>query len=139
MFIASVFLGCNQDRVTVNNQITDPHVIIENESIYDWLQLEKINYFTRKDGLIEVEARFRNFDNSNKIVAYKINWMDENGFIEKTILSRWAIAEVEERRTFVIHGISPSIKIKSFEIRLQEPTKDDSLRKDSYHKEYRGN
>ena len=134
-----IFSGCNQNRITVNNQISDPHVIIENESIYNWLQLEKVNYFTRKDDLMEVEARFRNFSDWNKVLAYKINWMDENGFVEKTILSKWTITEVEERRGFIIHGIAPSMKIKSFEIRLQEPTKDDKLRKDSYHNEYQGN
>lgn len=139
LFAAMFFSGCNQNKVSINNQITDPNVIIENESIYNWLQLDKVNYFTRDDGLMEVEARFRNFSDSNKVLAYKINWMDKNGFIEKTILSRWTITQVEERRALIIHGIAPSMKIKSFEIRLQEPTKDDGLRKDSYHNEYQGN
>lgn len=139
LFATIIFSGCNQNKVTLNNQISNPNVIIENESLYNWLKLEKVNYFTRKDGLMEVEARFRNFSNSNEVLAYKINWMDENGFIEKTILSKWTITKVEERRGLIIHGIAPSMKIKDFEIRLQEPTKDDSLRKDSYHNEYQGN
>lgn len=139
IFSALIFSGCNQNKVSVNNQITDPHVLIENESIYNWLQLERVNYFTREDGLMEVEARFRNFSNLNKVLAYKISWMDKNGFVEKTILSKWTITKVEERRGLIIHGIAPSMKIKKFEIRLQEPTKDDNLRKDSYHNEYQGN
>ena len=134
-----IFTGCNQNRVAIDNTISDPHVIIENPSIYNWLKLERVNYFTREDGLMEVEVRFRNFTNSNKVLAYRINWMDKNGFVQKTILSKWTITEVEERRGLIIHGIAPSMKVKDFEVRLQEPTKDDSLRKSSYHNEYQGN
>lgn len=137
--MAIFFTGCNQNQVTLNNQISDPHVIIENPSIYKWLQLERVNYFTREDGLMEVEAKFRNFSDDNQILSYRIDWMDANGFVQKTILSKWTVTEVEERRSLVIHGIAPSMKVKEFEIRLQEPTKDDSLRRDSYHYEYQGN
>jgi len=139
IFAIFLFTGCNQNKVSIDNKITDPHVIIENPSIYNWLKLERVNYFTREDGLMEVEARFRNFSSSNKVLAYKVNWMDKNGFVQKTILSKWTITEVEERRGLIIHGIAPSMKVKDFEIRLQEPTKDDSLRKSSYHNEYQGN
>ena len=134
-----VFSGCNQKQVDINQKISDPHVIIENPSIYKWLQFDDVNYFKREDGLMEVEVRFRNFTNSNKIVSYKIDWMDENGFIQKSILSKWVIVEIEERRNLVIHGISPSTKIENFKIRLQEPTKDDRLKRDAYHYEYQRN
>lgn len=134
-----ILTGCNQNRVSINNQISDPHVIVENPSLHKWLQLERVNYFERKDGLMEVEVKFRNFSDYNQLLSYRINWLDENGFVQKSILSRWVVSEVEERRSLVIHGIAPSIKVKSFEIRLQEPTKDDNLRRDSYHYEYQGN
>lgn len=137
LIAVAMFAGCVQP-VVINKTITDPHVIIENESIYDWLQFENVNYIQRDDGLIEVEAVFRNFTSNNKVLAYKIDWIDQNNFIQKSILSKWTIVKVEERRNLVIHGISPSMKVKDFRIRLQEPTDDDELRRDSYHYEYQG-
>lgn len=135
--LAVLFLsGCVQNQVDIKPRITDPHIIVENDSLYNWLQLEKVNYFTRNDGLLVVEAKFKNITPINNKVGYKIDWIDENGFTQKSILSRWIITEVEESRSFVISGISPSIKIKDFEIRLQLPTSDDKNRKDSYHYNY---
>ena len=137
-FFLAFFAGCTEQPQIVQN-ISDPHVVIENSKLYDWLQFDTINYVKRDDGLIEVEARFRNFSDYNQLVAYKIDWMDANGFVQKSLLSKWTITQVEERRNLVIHGIAPSMKIQDFKIRLQKPTADDNLRKDSYHREYQGN
>lgn len=139
LFVAALFTGCAQNQVDLNPRVTDSHVIIENPNLYDWLKLEKVNYFTRKDDLLVVEARLKNLSTFNKKVAYKIDWIDENGFTQKSILSKWVVAEVEERRDLIIQGISPSMKIKDFQIRIQVPTSDDSYRNDSYHNQYHGN
>lgn len=129
------FNGCAQ-QADIKPRVTDPHIIVENTSLYNWLDLEKVNYFKRDDGLLVVEAKFKNYSTFNHKVAYKIDWIDKNGFTEKSILSRWVVAEVEQRRALVIKGIAPSIKITDFEIRLQNPTSDDANRKDSYHSDY---
>lgn len=130
------FTACSQNQLDLKPRISDSHVIVENSSLYDWLELEKVNYFKRSDGFLVIEAKFKNLNSFNKRVAYKIDWIDENGFTQKSILSRWINTEVEQNRSFVIHGIAPSIKVKDFEIRLQVPTNDDRKRKDSYHNEY---
>lgn len=134
--VVSIFTGCAQNGVDLKPRINDSHVIVENSSLYEFLELEKVNYFTRNDGFLAVEVKFKNLSSFNKKVAYKIDWLDENGFTQKSILSRWKVAEIEENRSFIIHGISPSIKVKDFGIRLQLPSKDDRSRKDSYHNEY---
>jgi uncharacterized protein YcfL len=72
----------------------------------------------------------------NRNVAYKIDWIDKNGFIVKTILSKWKMATVEENRDFTINGVSPSNQIKDFVIRVQDTSRDDEQRKDSSHYEY---
>lgn len=136
LFIMNVFSGCVQNNVDLKPRISDSHVLVENTNLYEWLELEKVNYFKRKDDLLVVEGRFNNLSSINKKVAYKINWIDEDGFVEKSILSRWIVVEVEQNRSFIISAISPSMKIKDFEIRLQIPTSDDKNRNDSYHSEY---
>lgn len=132
----SFFAGCVQSQVDLTPRISDPHILVENPSLYDWLELEKVNYFKREDGLMVVEAKFKNLSQFNQKVAYKIDWMDKNGFTQKSILSRWIVSEVEQKRSFLIKGIAPSIKITDFEIRLQIPSSDDKKRKDSYHNQY---
>lgn len=133
--IALFFVGCNQSP-TINQSFTDPHIRVENPSLYNWLKFDFVNYTIRKDGLLELEARFRNFSNYNKTIAYKIHYRDENGFTQKTLMSKWTFTEVESRRDLVIHGISPNAKSADFVIVLQEPTQDDKLREDAYHKRY---
>ena len=128
--------GCAQTQEDIKPRITDPHVIIENSSLYKWLELDRVNYFKREDGLLVVEAKFKNISSYNRDVAYKIDWLDKNGFVEKSILSRWIVATVEQQRALVIKGIAPSMKITNFQIKVQKPTSDDRNRKDSYHYEY---
>ena len=136
LLIATIFfVGCSKAPV-VNQSFSDPHVSIESPSIYKWLKFDFINYVKRDDGLIEFEARFTNFEDKNKLIAYKIFWTDENGFSQKTLMSKWTYTSVEARRNLVIHGISPNAKSKDFMVVLQEPTKDDALREGSYNKRY---
>ncbi|MSN96152.1 DUF1425 domain-containing protein [Campylobacter sp. FMV-PI01] len=136
------FVGCggvNHMNVSKNMQaniITDPHVKFDDSSLFKWLKFEFINYIQRQDGLIEFEAVFKNNSKINKLLSYKIIWKDENGFTQKTIMSKWTKASIESGRFLNIHAISPSIKSKDFEIIIQEPTKDDNKRNDSYHKQY---
>lgn len=132
---AMLFVGCSK-QPDMNQSFTDPHVSIESPSIYEWLKFDFINYIKRDDGLIEFEARFTNFKDKNKLIAYKVFWTDENGFTQKTLMSKWTYASVESRRNLIIHGISPNAKSKDFTVVLQEPTKDDSLREGSYNKRY---
>ena len=133
------FTGCTQNQPSINSKITDPHIIMENGSMDGWLEFQTVNYLTREDGLMEVEARFRNYSSFDKTVAYKINWMDKNNFIEKSILSKWVVVEIQSQRGLTIHGISPSNRIKDFQILIQETSTNDDLRKNSYHKEYTNN
>ncbi|PLY08644.1 MAG: hypothetical protein C0626_12370 [Arcobacter sp.] len=126
------FSGCAQKEL----EVSDSHIIIEDSSLEEWLKLERVNHVKRHDGFILLEAKFKNTSSTNKKVVYKIEWLDRNGFSERTILSQWKIAEVEAKRGFMIRAISPSIRAEGFEIRLQEPTEDDMRRKDSYNYEY---
>lgn len=130
-------IGCSKaPKTDIIEQVTDPHVRYESPKLRKWLKFEFINYIKRDDGLIEFEARFSNISSKNRNLSYKVQWKDQNGFMQKTLISRWIYTQVEARRNLVIHGISPSIKSSDFIITLQQPTKNDKLRKDSYHKRY---
>ncbi|WP_375724819.1 YcfL family protein [Arcobacter sp. KX21116] len=131
-----LFSGCAQKEVKVEPKISDDSHIVIDKALDSWLKLEKLNYFQKSDGFWVVQARFKNTTYMNRNVAYKIDWIDKNGFIVKTILSKWKKATVEENRDFTINGVSPSNQIKDFVIRVQDTSRDDEQRKDSSHYEY---
>lgn len=133
LFVVFIFIfsGCASKL-----EVSDSRIVVGDSSIDGWLKLVKVNHYKREDGLLMVQAKFKNLTSSNKKVVYKIDWLDKNGFTQKSILSKWVIVEIEANREFVIQAISPSIKVEDFEIRLDEPTENDTNRKDSYHQEY---
>ncbi len=131
-----LFSGCTQQPQVTNPGLTDPHVRYESPRLHNWLKFNFINYIQRKDGLREFEAQFVNNSPYNKTLTYKVQWKNENGFVQKTLMSRWIRTEVEAKRSLVIHGISPNAKSSDFVILLQEPSRDDALRKDAYRNRY---
>lgn len=137
-----VFSGCakNEDYlINLEKFKSEPKIILQTEELAEWIFLEEINSYNRPDGLLEIEARFQNNSNSNEKLSYKIDWRDENGFTYKSILSKWIVVEVEENRKLIIKGISPSIKVRDFRIRIQKPTADDTYRKNQNNNQYQGN
>lgn len=137
-----IFSGCvNNEAYLMNLEKfkAEPKIILQNKELAKWIFLEELNSNNKADGLLEIEARFINNSNSNEKLAYKIDWRDENGFTYKSILSKWIVVEVEENRELIIKGISPSIKVKDFRIRIQKPTADDSYRKNQNNNQYQGN
>lgn len=114
-FVTFIFIGCaNQKQIDVSN--INPKVILEDDSLNSWLEINSVNYFKREDGLLNVQASFKNTSSFNKKILYKIQWLDENNFVEKTLLSRWTFKELAKEGAFLINGISPSSKTKDFRI-----------------------
>ncbi len=140
--ITFTFSACAKNEqylLNIEKFKSEPKIVLQTEKMGKWLFLDDLTYRERKDGLLEVEARFQNHSDSNENVAYKIDWKDKDGFTQKSILSRWIVVGVEERRELLIKGISPTIKAKGFRIRLQKPTRDDLYRKNQNNNEYQGN
>lgn len=132
-----LFTGCASSNQKIEPKVKqDNRVQYDDKSLHNWLEFSGLNEVKRSDGLIEFEALFINTSSSNKLVSYKIDWKDENGFTQKTIMSKWTKALVENGRMLSIHGISPSVKSQDFILILQKPTSDDKKRDDSYHKRY---
>ncbi len=139
--ISMLFLGagCASRTHKADEQrmaVTNPRVKIEDSAIQKWLRTDFVHTVQRADGLVEFEARFTNMSRYGKKLAYKVEWLDENGFVQKTLMSRWILSEVEGRKNLVIHGISPSAAVKDFFLILQRPNYYDNLKRDAYHKQH---
>lgn len=136
-----IFTGCAKNEaylMNIEKFKSEPKIVLQNEKLAKWLFLEELTYDKRADDLLEVEARFQNKSDFNEKVAYKIDWKDKKGFTYKSILSKWVVVEIEERRELIIKGISPSTKVEGFRIRIQQPTSDDKYRQNQNNKQYQG-
>lgn len=133
IFLLSVFLlsGCVK-------KVKDPNFTVEDSGIYDTLEFVDMVKRTKEDGFLEIQAVFKNYTNSNKTVAYKVDWYDNDGFLIDTIMSKWKVVEVEAKRNFVLKAVAPSIKAVDYKIRMQFPSDDDEFRNNPAQYEYQG-
>ncbi len=119
-----LFSGCvnklQQDQ-NVSNTYEKSKIIFQSNEIQNWLILEDLIYKKREDGLTQIEARFFNKNSFDDKVAYRIDWLDKDGFTISSLLSKWEVKEVYGNANLIIQAISPSIKAVDFSIKLRNP------------------
>ncbi|NLK66625.1 MAG: YcfL family protein [Campylobacteraceae bacterium] len=127
--------GCGISPV---ERLAEHNIIVENKSIMSDFKIVSVVSKDRNDGLKEAQAVLKNDTRKNREIAYKVDWIDKDGFTRDSILSKWKVVRVEAGRDVVIGGISPSSDVSDFKIRINYPTKDDKLRKNPANYEYQG-
>lgn len=120
IFSFLIFCGCV-------NKIDHPNFAIEDSKIYDYFEFVSLNENDRQDGLKQIQAIFKNYTDDDTKVAYRVDWFDENGFLIKSIMSSWKVAIVEGKRDLVIESISPSLKAKTYKVKMQFPNNNDEM------------
>lgn len=135
VFVAIALIGCG---ISPKERLAEHNIILEDDDIMDDFKIVSVASKDREDGLKEAQAVLKNDTKKNRQIAYKVDWIDENGFVRDSILSKWKVVEVEAGRNVVIEGISPNSSISDFKIRLNYPSKDDKFRKNPAHFEYQG-
>ncbi|MFV0480799.1 MAG: DUF1425 domain-containing protein [Campylobacteraceae bacterium] len=116
----------------------NPNIMID-DSINIWLDIENITSLIRMDNMMEVEIVGRNIGSIPRTLAYRVDWYDQNGFVIKSILTKWKVASVEEGRNIVIRSVRPSVDATNYKVRITMPTETDVKRyKNLNKKEYKG-
>lgn len=131
-----VFLGCG---ISPSQRLKEHNIIVEDKSIMDDFKIVSVVSKDRDDGLKETQAVLKNDTNKNQLISYKIDWLDKDGFVRESILSKWKTVNVEAKKDVIIGGISPSINASEFKIRINYPTKYDKKRVNPANYEYQGN
>lgn len=130
-----VFLGCG---ISPTERLKEHNIIVEDESIMDDFKIVSVVSKDRDDGLKEAQAVLKNSTNKNRLISYRVDWLDKDGFVRESLLSNWKTVNVEAKRDAVIGGISPSVNASDFKIRINYPTKDDKKRINPVNYEYQG-
>ena len=79
------------------------------------IELSEPIYVTDSNGLIRIEMLLDNDSNTNYTLRYRVQWVDEQGFVIPTVMSRWETTVVQARQTQRIFSIAPSPKaVKAF-------------------------
>lgn len=74
----------------------------------------------REDGLMRTQIEGENLSGSYKQLEYKIVWLDDDGFVIKSILSNWRKFSAEANQPFYITNIAPNAKASDFRLYIRE-------------------
>ncbi|NLY04165.1 MAG: YcfL family protein [Campylobacter sp.] len=133
--VALLFTGC---AISPEERLAEHNIIVEDSGIMRDFKIVSVVSKDRDDGLKEAQAVLKNDTSKNRKISYKVDWVDKDGFVQDSLLSKWKTVNVEAGRNAIISGISPSIDTSDFKIRINYPSKDDEKRIDSAHYEYQG-
>ena len=78
----------------------------------------------RKDGFMRTQIEGENLSGSYKQLEYKIVWLDDDGFVIKSILSKWRKFSAEANQPFYITNIAPNTKASDFRLYIREDNKE---------------
>jgi len=124
-----VFLlsGCNQTPKPSSKVVK---VVGSCSSRY--ISIEDIKGRIKENGFMEAQITGENLTNDYTRVAYKIAWLDENGFTIDTILSNWSSVPADAKQPFYIHLTSPNTKAKSFRLYIKKEGETTLCQKPNY-------
>ena len=71
-------------------------------------------------GLMEVQLAGVNNTSSYKKLEYRIEWLDNNGFLIETIMSRWTDFPAYGNSEFGFKAVAPSTDATDFRIKIRE-------------------
>ena len=74
----------------------------------------------KADGFMQAQVIGENTSDTYQRLEYKIVWFDNEGFVIKSILSKWRETPAYANQPFHISNISPSTKAKTFRVYLRQ-------------------
>lgn len=121
IFLAFLIFGCSSHK-EVKQVLHDNDIVVENDKVFKYFELISVNKAKKDHSLTQVEAIFKNKTGSKKLIAYKVDWFESDGFSKDNIMSRWVVANVEPSRTFKVYSVSPSQSADNYKIYLTLPS-----------------
>ncbi len=118
----ALFFGCTSNNELYPPSTKDSRVTYKDVSLHEWLQLQSVKSRKNADGLLRFQAKFVNTVASDKSLLYRISWIDKEGFVQKSILSRWNKAVVKGNSFVYIDGISPNGNSRDYTLEVLNDT-----------------
>ena len=114
-------VGCaasNKSKTT--KKPVDSRVAIVDVIVARKLPVIDVIAHTRPDGLMEVQVTGRNYTSRYYKLEYKAEWLDKNGFVIKTILSRWTAFPAYEQSEYMFKAVAPKAVAVDFRIKIRK-------------------
>jgi len=93
--------------------------IIDSFLAYE-ISITRVKTLTNKGELMEVQLTGVNNTSSYKKLEYKIEWLDKNGFLIETVMSRWTAFPAYGNSEFGFRAIAPATAATDFRIKIRE-------------------
>ena len=115
-FVA-IFSGCVEQP--------NPSVVTVNEKCgTDTLKIINIKGQKQADGFMKTQITGMNSADHYQKLEYKIIWLDRDGFVIKSILSKWRETPADAKQEFYITNISPNTKASDFRLYIRQNEKE---------------
>jgi len=115
------FVGCaasNTPKAT--KKPVDSRVTIVDVALVRKLPVTDVIVHTRPDGLMEVQVTGRNYTSTYYALEYQAEWLDKNGFVIETILSRWTAFPTYEQSEYKFKAVAPKSAAVDFRIKIRK-------------------
>jgi len=93
--------------------------IIDSYLAYE-ISITGVKTLTNTGGLMEVQLTGINSTSSYKKLEYRIEWLDNNGFLIETVMSRWTDFPAYGNSVFGFRAVAPKAAAVDFRINIRE-------------------
>lgn len=98
----------------------DPRVTIIDNFLASDILVSNVSSVINRGDLLEIQVTGTNNTSSYKKLEYKIEWLDNNGFIIPTILSRWTEFPAFGKAEFRFKAVAPQTTATDFRILIRK-------------------
>jgi len=93
---------------TLTGCASKSYVKFVDNSISNYIEVDKVNERTRADGFKEIEIVGENDTKYYKQFRYRVTWEDKDGFEVPSVSSKWRTFSAQKNAKFRINVIAPS-------------------------------
>jgi len=122
LFVLSLMAGC-AGLEPVKVPFNDPRVTVTGAIIRSEIKVTELTTRFNSGGFLEVQVTGINKASGYRDLEYKIDWIDRDGFVIKTILSRWTAFPAYANATFSLTGVAPKTSTSDFRITIRKKEK----------------
>jgi uncharacterized protein YcfL len=99
-----------------NSIITRPIGAVVSFLIGQNIKVENVKEARTPEGFLEVQVNGRNESAFKKVFEYRTEWLDANGMIIDSVMSKWMTVSVPANSDFSFKVIAPSPKAANYRI-----------------------
>ena len=98
----------------------DPKVTIIDNSLASDISINSVSSVVNNGGFLVIQVNGVNKTSFYKKLEYKIEWLDQHGFVIPTILSRWTEFPAFKNTEFRFKAVAPKTTATDFRILIRK-------------------